>query len=109
MSIRRSRPVDMELTTRYIQNSLKLESAQMLRIKECAAKHKIVVILGFSENVNDSLYISQAIIDADGEIRVTRKKVKATHMERTIFGDSFGDCLDSVADTAAGRIGALSC
>jgi predicted amidohydrolase len=99
----------MELTTRYIQNSLKLESAQMLRIKECAAKHKIVVILGFSENVNDSLYISQAIIDADGEIRVTRKKVKATHMERTIFVDSFGDCLDSVADTAAGRIGALSC
>jgi predicted amidohydrolase len=99
----------MGLSTRYIQNSLKLESPQMTRIKECAAEHKMVVVLGFSENVENSLYISQAIIDADGEIRITRKKIKATHMERTIFGDSFGDCLNSVTDTATGRVGALSC
>ena len=63
----------------------------------------------FSENVNNSLYISQAIIDANGEMRAARKKIKATHMERTIFGDSFGDCLDNVTDTQAGRVGALSC
>ncbi|KAJ5681340.1 uncharacterized protein N7477_001280 [Penicillium maclennaniae] len=81
----------------------------MTKVTECAAEHKIVVVLGFSENVNDSLYISQAIIDADGVIRVSRKKMKATHMERTIFGDSLADCLESVADTAAGRVGALSC
>jgi nitrilase len=99
----------MELTTRYIQNSLKLNSPQMTKIKECAADNKIVVVLGFSENINDSLYISQAIIDTNGEICIARKKMKATHMERTIFGDSFGDCLDSVADTAVGRVGALSC
>jgi predicted amidohydrolase len=99
----------MELTTRYIQNWLKLNSPQMTRITECAAKHKIVVVLGFSENINDSLYISQAIVDVNGEIRIARKKMKATHMERTIFGDSSGDFLDSVADTAAGREGALSC
>jgi nitrilase len=81
----------------------------MDKIKQCAAEHGIVVVLGFSENVNDSLYISQAIIDDNGEIRVVRKKMKATQMERTIFGDSFGDCLDSVADTAVGRVGALAC
>ncbi|KAM3512907.1 hypothetical protein MY11210_003463 [Beauveria gryllotalpidicola] len=104
-----TRPVDTELVTRYIQNSLKLGSPQMAKITQCAAEHDIVVVLGFSENVNDSLYISQAIIDATGEIKVVRNKMKATHMERTIFGDSFGDCLDSVADTAVGRVGALNC
>jgi predicted amidohydrolase len=99
----------MDLTTRYIQNSLKIDSPQMKKVQQCAATSKIVVVLGFSENINDSLYIAQAIIDADGEIGITRKKIKTTHMERTIFGDSFGDCLNSVTDTAAGRVGALSC
>ncbi|KAM3451553.1 hypothetical protein MY3296_005218 [Beauveria thailandica] len=104
-----SRPMDPELTTRYIQNSLKLDSPQAAKIKQCAAENGIVVVLGFAENVNGSLYISQAIIDADGEVRLTRNKMKATHMERTIFGDSFGDCLDSVTDTEVGRVGALNC
>ncbi|KAJ6045152.1 hypothetical protein N7460_006507 [Penicillium canescens] len=103
-----SRPGDMDLTTRYVQNSLKIDSPQMKKVQQCPSTSKIVVVLGFSENINDSLYIAQAIIDADGEIRIARKKIKATHMERTIFGDSFGDCLDSVTDTAAGRVGALS-
>ncbi|KAK8147026.1 hypothetical protein G3M48_002278 [Beauveria asiatica] len=98
-----------ELTTRYTQNSLKLDSPQAAKIKQCAAENGIVVVLGFSENVNGSLYISQAIIDADGEVRLARNKMKATHMERTIFGDSFGDCLDSVTDTEVGRVGALNC
>ncbi|KAJ5368358.1 aliphatic nitrilase [Penicillium cataractarum] len=104
-----SRPVDLKLSTRYIQNSLKVDSVQMIKIQECAAANKITVVLGFSENIHSSLYISQAIIGPDGKILTLRKKIKATHMERTIFGDSFGDCLHSVADTPAGRVGALSC
>ncbi|XWX01374.1 hypothetical protein V2A60_009401 [Cordyceps javanica] len=104
-----SRPVDPELTTRYIQNSLALDSPQAARITQCAAEHGIVVVLGFSENIHNSLYLSQAIIGADGTIRAARKKMKPTHMERTIFGDSTGDCLDSVADTEVGRVGALNC
>ncbi|ATY62512.1 cyanide hydratase [Cordyceps militaris] len=104
-----SRPMDPELTTRYIQNSLKLDSPQATKITQSAAEHGIVVVLGFSENVNGSLYLSQAVIDADGTIRVARSKIKATHMERTVFGDSYGNCLDSVADTEVGRVGALNC
>ncbi|PYI17054.1 aliphatic nitrilase [Aspergillus japonicus CBS 114.51] len=105
-----SRPVDMSLSSLYIQNSLKVDSPQMATIQRCAAEHKIAVVLGFSEHIHHSLYIAQAIIDSDGKILTLRKKIKATHMERTIFGDSFGDCLNSVVDTtAAGRVGALSC
>ena len=99
----------MDLTCRYIKNSLCTDGPEMARIQQCAADNNIVVILGFSENFHNTLYISQAIIDSDGKILVLRRKIKTTHMERTIFGDSSGDALTSVVDTRMGRIGALSC
>lgn len=107
--VARSRPVDPELTSRYMRNSLKLDSPQMRQIQSCASQNKIVVVLGFSENRHNSLYISQATIDSDGSILIKRSKIKATHMERTIFGDASVECLDGVADTRVGRVGALSC
>jgi len=73
----------------------------MERIRNCATENNINVCLGFSENDNNSLYISQSIIGSDGEIRMLRRKIKATHMERTIFGDASGDCLRNVVDTSA--------
>jgi predicted amidohydrolase len=81
----------------------------MTQICQSAKENNVIVVLGFSENIHDSLYISQAIISNTGSILTTRKKIKATHMERTIFGDSSADCLDSVVDTSIGRVGALSC
>ncbi|EPS27012.1 hypothetical protein PDE_01953 [Penicillium oxalicum 114-2] len=104
-----SRPVDPPLHSKYILNSLKLDSPQMIQIQSCAAKNKIIVVLGFSENRHNSLYISQAIIGSDGEILTTRSKIKATHMERTVFGDASAECLNTVTDTPVARIGALSC
>ncbi|KAF7712377.1 Arylacetonitrilase [Penicillium ucsense] len=104
-----SRPVDPQLHSEYILSSLQVDSPQMARIQKCALDSKIVVILGFAENRHHSLYISQAIIDSDSTIVTTRSKIKATHMERTVFGDASAECLDSVADTAVARIGALSC
>lgn len=81
----------------------------MRTIQNCAAKHGIVVSLGFSENDHNSLYIAQAIIDGDGTIAMKRRKLKATHMERTIFGDASGDSLMNVASTRVGKVGALAC
>ncbi|KAL4740237.1 carbon-nitrogen hydrolase [Aspergillus similis] len=109
IEINRSRPVDPELHTLYIRNSLRKDSPQMQKIQESAKSNNIIVVLGFSENIHDSLYISQAIISNTGSILTLRKKIKATHMERTVFGDAFADCLDSVVDTSVGRVGALSC
>ncbi|KAL4778788.1 carbon-nitrogen hydrolase [Aspergillus varians] len=104
-----TRPLDPPLTTTYMHNSLHLTSKEMQTIQATAARNKILVVLGFSENIHDSLYISQAILSSTGEILTTRKKMKATHMERTVFGDSRGDCLNSVVETSIGRVGALSC
>ncbi|KAL7777408.1 hypothetical protein CFE70_007834, partial [Pyrenophora teres f. teres 0-1] len=106
----RTRPVDFELSTAYIRNSLQVDSDEMRRICQSAAEHNIAVVLGFSENYKDSLYISQAIINAKGEIAVLRRKLKATHMERTVFGDGYDSSLHTVVELPdIGRVGALAC
>ncbi|KKP00495.1 hypothetical protein THAR02_07408 [Trichoderma harzianum] len=92
------RPVDFELGIRYVQNSLKIESPEMKLICDAAASNKISVSLGFSERDGDSVYISQALINEDGEIKMRRRKMKPTHMERTIYGDGSGDSLANVIE-----------
>ncbi|KAB8304388.1 hypothetical protein EYC80_003792 [Monilinia laxa] len=105
-----SRSVDFEFSTIYIKNSLKIDSPQMARIRACAATSHINVSLGFSENHNHSLYISQATIGTDGKILMARRKLMPSHMERTVFGDASGNCLKNVVEVPeVGRIGALAC
>lgn len=81
----------------------------MEKIRTCALENKINVVLGFSENDHGSLYIAQCLLTDNGEIKAKRRKFKATHMERTVFGDCTGDSLLNVVDTSVGRVGALSC
>ncbi|SMQ48074.1 unnamed protein product [Zymoseptoria tritici ST99CH_3D7] len=82
-----SRPVDFDLGVKYIN-----------------------VALGFSERDGESVYIAQALISETGEIKMVRRKLKPTHMERTILGDASGDCLAKVVDLPeVGRVGSLSC
>ena len=41
---------------------------------------------------------------------MTRRKMKPTHMERTIFGDASGDCLAKIVNLPeVGKVGGLSC
>ena len=106
----RTRPVDFDLGIQYVQNSLKVNGSEMKRICDAAADSQINVAIGFSERDGESVYIAQALIDGTGEIRMTRRKMKPTHMERTIFGDSSGDCLAEVVELPeTGKVGGLSC
>lgn len=78
----------------------------------CAAARKsgIAVVLGFSENDHNSLYIAQCTISPSGAIVMKRRKFKPTHMERTVYGDAGGSSLNNVNEIeGVGRIGALSC
>lgn len=104
--LNRSKPLDPELSVKYIQNSLQYESPEMERIQAVAVDCKISVVLGFSENDHNSLYMSQCVITDDGNIKARRRKIKPT---RTISGDSTGDSLNNVVDTSVGRVGALLC
>ncbi|KAJ8062319.1 hypothetical protein OCU04_008866 [Sclerotinia nivalis] len=105
-----TRSVDFDLSITYIKNSLRVDSPEMKRICTAAKESNISVVLGFSENWNHSLYISQAIIDQEGVIQISRRKLKATHMERTVFGEASGSSLKNVVELAGlGRVGALAC
>ncbi|KAJ5547393.1 Carbon-nitrogen hydrolase [Penicillium frequentans] len=104
-----TRLLDVELNVAYIKNSIRLDSPEMKQIQLCASTNAIAVSLGFSENFNDSVYIAQVMIGPDGEIKAHRRKMKPTHMERTIFGDASGECFASVVQLPFARVGALSC
>ncbi|KAI8961699.1 carbon-nitrogen hydrolase [Daldinia sp. FL1419] len=96
---------DAVLATKYIYNSLAIESEEMNQIKATAKKHSIAVVLGFSErSPSNSIYLAQAIISPQGELVLHRRKIKATHMERTVFGDGSGNDLTSVVELDFGAL-----
>jgi len=92
----------------YNENSLEVDSDDFRSIQAAARKNDIHVCFGFSERHRGTLYISQALIDNKGEIVFTRRKLKPTHVERTIFGNGDGSDFQ-VAETDLGNIGALAC
>lgn len=106
----RARPLDPPLATKYIKNSISYDSPEMARICTAARTAKIAVVIGISENDHNSLYIAQCTISPSGDIVMKRRKLKPTHMERTVFGDGSGSSLDNVVDLeGVGRVGALAC
>ena len=92
----------------YVDNSIEVGSAQFARIEKAARDAGIAISLGFSERENGSLYISQAFIDKHGVTKTVRRKLKPTHVERTMFGEGDGSDIQ-VIDTELGRVGALNC
>lgn len=93
---------------RYFDNSLELGSDDFKRIEDAARELGLWVCLGFSERCGGSLYIAQALIDDSGTTVRARRKLRPTHVERTVFGDGDGSDL-IVEGTAIGRIGMLNC
>lgn len=98
----------MQFVQRYFANALVLGSEQDQRLHAAAAENNIHVVLGYSERSGGSLYMGQSIISNEGETVAIRRKLKPTHVERTVFGEGDGSDL-SVHDTEIGRIGALCC
>jgi aliphatic nitrilase len=98
----------MQFVARYAENSMTRDGAEIKRIAAAAAEHQVHVVFGFSERAGGSLYMSQAFIDARGNIISVRRKLKPTHVERSVFGEGDGSDLQ-VHDTALGKLGALNC
>ena len=94
--------------SRYFDNSLTYDSPEADRLRAAAKRNKIFVVLGLSERDGGSLYIAQWIIGPDGETIATRRKLKPTHAERTVFGEGDGSHL-AVHALDIGRVGALCC
>jgi nitrilase len=98
----------MQFVPRYHANSLKADGPELAALAAAAAKANINVVMGFSEIDGGSLYLSQALISDTGEILFKRRKLKPTHVERTLFGEGDGSDFQ-VVDTSVGRLGALCC
>ena len=93
---------------RYHDNSLAVDSPQMRRLQGIVKRAGVTLVMGFSERAMGSRYMAQAIIDPRGELLLTRRKLKPTHIERTVFGEGDGSDL-VVVDAPFGRLGALNC
>jgi aliphatic nitrilase len=98
----------MQYVQRYFDNSLAVGSPEFDRLAQAARDLKIWTSFGYSERAGGSLYIAQALIDDQGHVVKTRRKLKPTHVERTVFGEGDGSDL-AVMDTAIGHVGMLAC
>lgn len=99
----------LPLLKAYRENSLASDSDEMRQIRAAARTNKIFVSLGYSELDLASLYTTQVLISPTGEVINHRRKIRATHVERLIFGDGTGDTTESVVQTEIGRVGHLNC
>ena len=93
---------------RYHENSMPVDSPQMRRLQGIAKRAAVTVVMGFAERDHGSRYMAQAIIGPDGALLLARRKLKPTHIERTVFGEGDGSDL-RVVDSPFGRLGALNC
>ena len=98
----------LRFVQQYHENSLRKDSPQLQKLCDVARENHIFVVMGASERDGGSLYISQFFIDSDGALLDVRRKLKPTHVERTVYGDGHGNNLN-VYETELGRIGGLCC
>ncbi len=98
----------MQFVGRHFENCMTADGPEAQRIAAAAAANDIWVDLGYSERCGGSLYIAQLLIDGTGQVVQARRKLKATHVERTIFGEGDGSDI-RVVETELGRIGSLCC
>lgn len=105
---------DIPRNVSYIENSLSLDSPEFQSIIDTIKANPIHVVLGFSERDHGSVYISQVIIDKTGEVKLKRRKMKPTSVERVIYGDGKASDLKSVVkldfkEAGSVEVGCLSC
>ncbi|MBB4008063.1 Nit6803 family nitrilase [Allorhizobium taibaishanense] len=93
---------------RLYEEAVTVPSAETRAVAEAARKRNIVIVLGVNERDRGSLYNTQLIFDADGSLKLKRRKITPTYHERMIWGQGDGAGL-KVVDTAVGRVGALAC
>jgi len=97
------------LTSRYFDNSLAYDSPEADRLRKAVREAGITAVLGLSERFEGSLYIAQWVLGPDGETIATRRKLRVTHVERTVYGEGDGSDLAVHDIPGLGRVGALCC
>ncbi len=97
-----------QFVPRYHDESVDVDGVEIRRLARVARECSINVVMGISERSGGSLYMGQVLISRTGEVVTTRRKLKPTHVERSVFGEGDGSDL-AVHDLDVGRVGALCC
>ena len=90
------------------EQALTVGGPELERIAAAARQYAMHVLLGINERDGGSLYNTQLLIDAGGEVVLKRRKITPTYHERMVWGQGDGAGLQ-VVGTELGRIGALAC
>ncbi|MFT0858640.1 Nit6803 family nitrilase [Ancylobacter sp. G4_0304] len=93
---------------RLYENAVVVPGPVTEAVAASARRLGVVVVLGVNERDHGSLYNSQLVFDADGSLKLKRRKITPTFHERMIWGQGDGAGL-KVVDTSVGRVGALAC
>ncbi|MFM2312153.1 MAG: hypothetical protein RLZZ04_1429 [Cyanobacteriota bacterium] len=93
---------------RLYEQAVEVPSPVTEAVSQAARSHQVVVVLGINERDGGSLYNTQLIFDADGNLLLKRRKITPTYHERMVWGQGDGTGL-KVVDTAVGKLGALAC
>ncbi|MEO1492353.1 MAG: carbon-nitrogen hydrolase family protein [Pseudomonadota bacterium] len=92
----------------YHASCMRRDGPEMDRLRAAAKANDINVMMGYSEIDGGSIYMAQVLIGSDGGVGFHRRKLKPTHVERTLFGEGDGSHFN-VVETECGRVGALCC
>jgi len=93
---------------RLLDQGVTVPSPTTQALGEAARRAGMVVSIGVNERDGGSLFNTQLLFDADGELIQRRRKITPTYHERMIWGQGDGSGLRAV-DSAVGRIGQLAC
>jgi nitrilase len=87
---------------------VELQGRETQALAAAAKRNNVELIMGATERDGGSLYCTLFFFGANGELRGRHRKLKPTHVERSIWGEGDGSDL-FVLDTPLGRIGGLNC
>lgn len=99
-----------KLYAEYVQNSIDIESADLVRLEDLAKTENIYIVIGVTEkqNTNGSLYCSMLYISPTDGLLGVHRKIKPTGTERVIWSEADGSSLVTF-QTKIGKLGGLIC
>lgn len=101
-------PLSRQQFLEYAEQAISLDGPEIETLVVTSAATGVFVVVGIIERLAGTLYCTAVMIDPVDGVVGNHRKLMPTASERLIWGFGDGSTLD-VADSAAGRVGAVIC